>query len=115
LLSRIPAEPFLEALEPQLYAALPELAEAAGATRGAEAEGFLLERLHEAFSHGLFDAIRRPHRPLSEEAFGVLCDSLGAIGTQAALPVLRDLGKRVRETGQQRLARAIQRIEARTR
>jgi hypothetical protein len=112
LLSRVEQEPRLEPLESQLYASLPELAEAAAAP-DAEVEGFLLDRIRNTGSHGLLAALRRPRRPLAPDAFFAVCDALGAIGTAPSLEALLELSRHVREPGHQRLARAIERIEAR--
>ena len=112
LLARVEGDPALEALEPQLYAALPELAEASGAQGGA-VEAFLVERVKQSAPHGLLAALHRPRRPLGEEALFAVYDTLGAVGTAPALEALVDLGRHVKEPGRQRVARAIQRIETR--
>lgn len=114
LLSRIEDEPGLEPLEPSLYAALPDLAEAAGAG-DEEAEESLVGRLQETFPRGLLGGLRRPTRPLSQEAVLAVCDALGAIGTEIARDALDDLSRRVKEPFRQQVVRAIQRIDSRQR
>jgi len=114
LLSRVDDEPALEPLEPNLYAALPELAEAAGAA-GKQVEEFLLGQLEKSLPQGLLAALRRPRRPLTEEALFAVCDALGATGTEPARELLDDLSRRAKEPARQRMVRAVQRIDARRR
>jgi hypothetical protein len=112
LISRVEEDPSIEPLEPNLYAALPDLAEAGG-TGGEGVEEFLVDKLQETFPHGVLASLRRPRRPLSEDAFLAVCDALGAMGTRDALETLEDVSKRVREPARLHVARAIQRIRAR--
>lgn len=112
LLTRVEREPALEPLEANLYAALPELAEASG-SRGGPVEQLLVERLRQMQPQGLLAAFHRAKRPLSDEAFHAICDALAAIGTEPAREALSELSKRAREPARQRLLKALQKIEAR--
>ena len=112
LLSRVEDEPGLEALESSLYAALPELAEAAGSA-DQEVEEWLVVRLEQSFPHGLLAALHRPQRPLGEDALLALCDALGAVGTRTARDVLGSLSHRLKDPYRQHLLRAVQRIDSR--
>jgi hypothetical protein len=111
LLARVEHEAELEPLEPALYSALPELADAAQA-RGGGAEQFLLERLKQTSAHGLLAALHRPKRPLSEEAFRAVCEALGALGTPSTYDALVELAKRAKDPERERLIQALQRIAA---
>jgi hypothetical protein len=112
LISRVEEDPTLGPLEPNLYAALPDLAEAGG-TGGAGVEEFLVDRLKETFPHGMLASLRRSGRPLTEDALLAVCDALGAMGTRDALDTLEDVSKKVREPAHAHVTRAIQRIGAR--
>ena len=114
LLAHVEGDAALEALEPQLYAALPELAEASS-DRGGSVEAFLVERVKASAPHGLLGALHRPRRTLGEEALLAVCDALGAVGTAPAREALVDLGRHAKEPSRQHIARAIERIDARLR
>ncbi len=109
MLERVEGHPALEAFEPQLYAALPELAEASGG-QGGHVEALLIERLRDSAPHGL---LRRARHPLTDDAFAAVCDALGFAGTPAALEALKDLTGHLKEPARQHVARAIERLEAR--
>jgi hypothetical protein len=111
LVGRVGHDAAIDALEPHLYAALPELAEASGA-HGSEAESFLVERLRDGAPHGL---LRRARCPLSDEALAAVIDALGAVGTAPALEALGELGRHVKEPARPHVAKATERIEARLR
>jgi hypothetical protein len=57
--------------------------------------------------------LKRSDRQLSGNAFYAVCETLGAIGTEASLEMLQNLSKRVRDQGRKKLEKSIQQIEAR--
>lgn len=99
----------LAALEPQLCAALPELADASGAS-GGEAEAVLVARLQDGSPHGL---LRRARRPLPDEALAALIDALGSVGTTMALEALKELTRHAKEPVKTHATKAVEQIEAR--
>jgi len=109
LAGRVERDPALEALEPQLYAALPELAEASG-DHGGEAEAFMVERLRDGTPHGL---LRRARRPLADEALAALSDALGIVGTTPALEALKELTRHAKDPVKPHATKAVEQIEAR--
>jgi HEAT repeat protein len=111
LLSRLEHEPALAPLEPALYAALPDLAEAAPA-RGGRAEAFLVDRLRQSLGHGLLAALQRPKRALDEAGVHAICDALGALGTRASYDALAELARHAKASVRERLVQALQRIAA---
>jgi len=109
LVGHVERDADVEALEPQLYAALPDLAEASGAN-GGESEALLVERLRDAAPHGL---LRKARRPLADDALVAVIDALGVVGTAHALEALGDVGRHVKEPARPHVSRATERIGAR--
>lgn len=113
ILSRARKDRELEALEVQVYRSLAEFP-GASIESGLETEQFLINLLKECYPGGLRGML--PHRgqgSLSADACLAICETLGAIGTEASIAVLTDIRKHVEEPVRQRLPHVIQKIEAR--
>ena len=113
ILRRAEKKPELEPLAVGVYQALADLPDAE-LEPGVKTEAFLINLLKEAYPKGLRAVLKRgEHRPMSGRIFMTICETLGAMGGQDSVEILKDLAKRVKEPGRQRLQKAVHHIESR--
>ncbi len=113
ILRQAEKNPELEPLEIKVYRALAEFPDAE-IESGVKTETFLINLLKEAYPKGLRAMLQRgEHRQMSGRVFMTICETLGAMGGQDSVEILKDLSKRVREPGRQRLQKAVHHIESR--